>query len=74
MMPISISQDSISAIGHIAGKRTDEPVKKAEDGLCPTCGERLEPGYGFCRHGFGTFDQCEPCVAVFNFFEDGANG
>jgi len=39
-------------------KRSDLPDCGATDGLCPTCGQRLETGFGLAGGGYGVYEYC----------------
>jgi len=47
-------------------KRAGLPNCGATDGLCPTCGQRLETGFGLAGGGYGVYEYCanEQCKRV----------
>lgn len=56
---------------YIDGKFRSDPCPKSKNGMCPKCGQKLDPGYGFGGgYGLGTYNFCHKCKKFFDFVED----
>ena len=57
-----------TGIIHMTGGTDPRKCPTAEGEKC-NCGGELEPEYGCCCYGVGSFMRCQTCYTVFNFHD-----